>query len=237
LPPAALITGGAKRIGRAIALALAREGYDLAVHYNRSADAATELADEIARLGRRCELFQRDLADAEQVAALVPDVVAALPDCNVLVNNASIFQRAGLMDTDADLFDRHFAVNFRAPFFLSQAFARHCRSGQIVNLLDTTIARTFTPYFAYALTKKALADFTKAAAKALGPHIRVNGVCPGLILPPSGAGPDALEEMAPRVPLRRVGDPEAVAAAVVFLVRNDYITGQSIFVDGGEHLT
>jgi len=234
---AALITGSAKRIGRAIAEALARDGFDIAVHYHRSADAAEQLAADLRALGRNARTYRADLADASQLAPLVAKAFGDLPHLNLLVNNASIFERASLKETDEDLFNRHFAINLKAPFFLARAFAARCRSGHVVNLLDTRIAQVFTPYFAYALTKKALADFTRMAARALAPGIRVNGVCPGLILPAAGEADDALEKLAPRVPLQRTGSCEDVAEAVLFLVRNDYLTGQLIYVDGGEHLT
>jgi len=235
--PAAFITGGARRIGRAIALALAGRGYDVALHYHRSRDEAQRTAEDLAAAGARCELFRCDLSDTPALDGLIGGVFEALPRCRVLVNNASIFQRGDFLDTDDDLLERHWRVNFKAPFALSQAFARRCESGQIVNLLDAKIARAHTPYFAYQITKKALEAFTDLAAKALAPRIRVNAVCPGLILAPPGAPADALEKIAARVPLKRTGSPEAVARAVLFLVENDYVTGQSVFVDGGEHLT
>jgi len=236
LAGAALITGGAKRIGRAIAHALARKGYDIALAYHSSAADAQQVAGEIRSTGRRCELFQCDLADTKALPAMVRSVFKALPGCNVLVNNASIFERGEFLATDEALFDRHFDTNFKAPFFLSQEFARSCKAGQIVNVLDANIVASTTSYFAYLLTKKALYDFTLLAAKALAPDIRVNGVCPGLILPPPGQDRAYLDRLALKVPLRRKGSPEAVAAAVVCLLESDYVTGQCIFVDGGQHL-
>lgn len=232
----ALITGGAKRIGRAIALTLADAGYDVAIHYGASKDAARELADEIAGRGRTGAVFEADLGDRQDVDGLVPRVFERFPDCSLLVNNASIFEPGTLLETDDDLFERHFAVNFRAPFFLSRDFARRCRRGQIVNLLDTKIARTVVNHFAYTLTKKALHEFTRMAAKELAPRIRVNGVCPGLILPPPGEDASYLDSMSKGIPLQAYGDPDAVAKAVLFLVTTPFVTGEVIFVDGGEHL-
>ena len=233
---AALVTGGAKRIGRAISLALARKGYDLAVHYHTSAAEAEELATEIRALGRQCELLECDLADREAVAGLMERVLAALPHCDVLVNNASIFPAGDFLGSDDALLDRVFEVNFRAPLSLCRQFAAGRQRGQIINLLDTQITRPFTSHFAYSLSKKALASLTRMAARALAPDIRVNGVCPGLIVPPAGADAAEMDSLAARVPMKRTGSPEAVAAAVISLLEADYVTGQVLFVDGGQHL-
>ncbi|MFQ5795095.1 MAG: SDR family oxidoreductase [Candidatus Bipolaricaulia bacterium] len=234
----ALVTGAAKRVGRAIALTLAENGYNIALHYRGSSDDAQALARKIEEVGREYHLFRSDFNDMKDVAALIPAVFDVFPDCNLLVNNASIFQRAPLVETDEQLFDRHFNINLKTPFFLSRDFARHLQGqeGQIVNILDTKITKNFTEYFVYTLTKKALFEFTKMAAKELGPHIRVNGVCPGLILPPPGKDKAYLDQMSQRIPLQRKGDPESVASAVSFLVGHRFITGEWIFVDGGEHL-
>jgi NAD(P)-dependent dehydrogenase (short-subunit alcohol dehydrogenase family) len=233
---AALVTGAAKRIGRQIALALAGEGFDIALHYNTSPRDAETTAQEIRALGRRCELFAADLGDSAQVQKLVPAVFDKLPGCNLLVNSASIFQGGKITGTEEPLYDRLFDINLKAPFLLSRDFARRCSSGHIVNLLDTKVAKSSSLYFAYTLTKKALAEFTTMAARELAPAIRVNGVCPGLILPPPGQTQEYLRKLAPSVPLQRVGNPEMIASAVLFLVKNDYITGQFIYVDGGWHL-
>jgi NAD(P)-dependent dehydrogenase (short-subunit alcohol dehydrogenase family) len=235
--PAALVTGGAKRIGRSIALALAREGLDIALHYNASAADAQKLAGEIRALGRECHLFRCDLSDMDQVFSLPQRVFEVLPGWNVLINSASVFERASLAETTEVHFDRTFDINFKTPFFLARDFAARCENGLVVNLLDTKISQNFTEYFVYSLTKKTLANFTEMAAKALAPRVRVNGVCPGLILPPPGQGPEYLEKLSSRVPMRRPGTPEAVADAVVYFLRNDYVTGQILYVDGGEHLT
>lgn len=234
---AALITGGAKRIGREIAISLAHKGYDIALHYHTSAQDAHRTADDIRRLGRTCVLLEADLADIEQVLALMPATLQALPHCGLLINNASVFDRCEFLETTGDLFNRQMDVNFRAPFFLAHDFAKRVGKGHIINLLDTKIAKTSLPYFAYSLSKKALAEFTKMAAKALAPNIRVNGICPGPMLPPEGQDMDYLLKLAPTVPLGHVGDPQIVASAVQYLVENEYVTGQWLFVDGGQHLT
>lgn len=232
----ALITGAAARIGREITLSLARAGFDIALHFNRSTEPAEALAVEINNMGRVCQLFQADLADRQAVSGLMPRVFAKMPLCNTLINNASIFERNSLLDTEEDFFDHHFDINFRAPFFLTRDFARRCRQGHVINLLDTKITQKHSNYFAYTLTKKALFEFTRMAAHELAPGVRVNGVCPGLILPPPGEGEDYMNRMQTRIPMKTQGDPAAIARAVLFLLDNDFITGESLFIDGGEHL-
>jgi NAD(P)-dependent dehydrogenase (short-subunit alcohol dehydrogenase family) len=137
---AALVTGAAKRIGREIALTLARKGYDIALHHRASRDEAQATAEDIRRLGRQCVLLEADLADRKQVLALVPAAIQAMPHCDLLVNNASIFERGEFLETSEDLFERQMNVNFRAPFFLAREFARLRGKGHIINMLDTKIA-------------------------------------------------------------------------------------------------
>lgn len=233
---AALVTGGAVRIGRAIALALARAGYDIALHYHTSGSEAAEVGRQIEALGRRQRLFPCDLSDTRGARSLIAQVFEGLPRCNVLINNASIFQPVRLMETDERLFERHMNVNFKAPFFLTQEFARHCRSGQVINILDTRVAASDSSHFIYTLSKKALFEFTRMAARELAPGIRVNGVSPGLILPPAGKEAADLDHRAAAIPLQRKGALEDLVAAVLFLLENPFITGDCIFVDGGEHL-
>ncbi len=233
---AVLVTGGAKRIGREIALFLAEKGYDIALHFGSSEKEAKEVSGLVAEKGRRCRLFQCDLGDMKAVSSLIPDVRRSFPDLSLLVNNASIFKRARFMETDFDLFDRHFNINFKTPFFLSRDFARLCKTGQIINILDTKISKTLIEYFVYTLSKKALFEFTKMAAKELGPHIRVNGIAPGLILPASDMREKDFEKMGDHIPLQKTGNPQAIIQAVDFLIGNDFVTGETIFVDGGEHL-
>ena len=232
----ALVTGGARRIGRSIALSLAEKGFRIALHYRSSLKEAKEVARNIEQKGMECHLFSCDFNDMVDVQTFIPKVFERFPDCNLLINNASQFERAHLMDTDVDLFDRHFNVNFKTPFLLSRDFARHCRKGQIINILDTKISSTLIEYFVYTLTKKSLFEFTKLAAKELGPRIRVNAVSPGLILPSALQSKEDFEKMGARIPLGRKGDTENVVATIHFFIENSFITGECIFVDGGEHL-
>jgi len=232
----AIITGAAKRIGRAIAMELARAGHDIALHYNTSQEEALKLQEDVLTLGVRCELFQLNLSNAGEISLFIEKIKAFNENCTVLVNNASIFNRGRFMATDIESFDRHFDINFKAPFFLTQQFARNFSTGTIINILDTRIARTVVEYFAYTLTKKALWEFTKMAAKELAPAFRVNGIGPGLILPPDGESDDYLDKLSVNVPMQSRGHPEDVVTALKFLIEHTFITGECIFIDGGEHL-
>jgi NAD(P)-dependent dehydrogenase (short-subunit alcohol dehydrogenase family) len=232
----ALITGGAKRIGRSIALLLAEKGYDIALQYNTSRQEADEVAKEIQQMGRNCELFACDFSSMEEVRKLIPAVFSKCPNCNVLINNASIFEESSFLETEEGFYDRHFQINFKTPFFLTQAFAKRCYEGHVINLIDTKAVRTVTKFFAYTLTKKALYEFTKMAAKELAPNIRVNGVGPGVILPPPGGDESYLLTRKKDLPLQRHGDTDCIANTVAFLLENHFITGHCVLVDGGEHL-
>jgi len=231
-----LITGAARRIGRAIALHLAERGYDIALHYHHSKVEAEATAAAIRQAGVQCSLFQCDLGDPGAVGRFIADVVKQCPGLDVLINNASIFERAHLTETDDALLDRHWAVNFRTPFILIRDFARIVGRGNIINLLDTKITQNHTPYCAYSITKKALFDLTKLAAAELGPEIRVNGVGPGLILPSADLTDADFKRMAEKLPLKRTGHPDKIVQAVSFFLDHNYITGESLMVDGGEHL-
>jgi NAD(P)-dependent dehydrogenase (short-subunit alcohol dehydrogenase family) len=234
--PAILITGGAKRVGAALARFFSTNGYDIALHYHHSETEAKQLQQEIAANGSKCMLFRHDLADAAGLENLVGKVGASFPACSALINNASVFERGELMQTSEELFDRQFAINLKAPFFLTQAFAKQFKSGHIVNVLDTDIVHNQVSHFAYLMSKKSLADFTKMAARALGPDISVNAVCPGCILP-SDQNEEAYEQkMQSVVPLKSHPDTDDVAQSVYWLLQQKHITGQLIFVDGGKHV-
>ena len=233
---AALVTGGAKRIGRSIALALAGESYDIALHYSTSAEEAEETAGQIRQLGVECFTFRCDLADKQELLSLLPRVVEKMPGLEVLVNNASIFQKGKIADTEPDFYARHVAINFTAPFFLSRDFARLCKKGQIINLLDTRVASNDFSYAIYTVTKKALAELTRISAREFAPDIRVNAIAPGIILPPPGGDRKSFDKMALRIPLKKTGGVDYVVQALRFILKNDFLTGQLIYLDGGENL-
>jgi pteridine reductase len=234
----ALVTGGGIRVGRAIVQGLAAEGATLAVHHHGSGEAARALVAELRKDGHRADAFGADLTDDAQLEALVPEVERALGPVSVLVNSAAQFTRAPFLDTDAAMLDAEWRLNARAPFLLTRAVARGMlqrREGVVVNVLD--IGGAFVPwrsYSAYCMTKSALHMLTQVLALELAPHVRVNGVAPGTIIPPESLGPEERERIRVRIPLGRFGTPEDVARTVRFLVTgSDFVTGQVIAVDGG----
>ena len=232
-----LITGSSKRIGQAIALSLAEWGYNIALHFNESLDAAEDLAAIIRKKKGICETFAADLSDRDDALSLIETVQKRFPDLNVLINNASIFKPSKLTTADLSRLDEHWAVNFKAPYILICEFARVCQKGKIINILDTHIVQNKTAHMAYLLSKKSLADLTKLAAVSLAPHIRVNGIAPGIILPPNQQSYNYLLQLANKIPLQKRGDVAHITRSVRFLLENDYLTGQILFNDGGEHLT
>ncbi|MFO7889849.1 MAG: SDR family oxidoreductase [bacterium] len=232
----ALVTGGAKRIGRHISLALADKGYNIALHYNTSKAESKAVQDEIKAKNVDCILLQADLGDDQQVEQIIPKVLKNFEGLDLLVNNASVFERKTFLNTSRNTFDLHFNVNCKAPFFISQAFAQQVSEGHIINILDTKITKMSKYYFSYTLTKKLLYEFTGMAAKALAPCIRVNGICPGLIMPAEKMTDSMIASMIKKTPLKKKGDVEQVISALSFFLENDFITGEVIYVDGGRHL-
>lgn len=232
---AALVTGGAKRLGREIALRLAQQGYDIALHYNHSKQAAQQTAADIEALGTQCSIFQADLADTDQCGALIEQAKQAYPDLRVLINNASVFDRGPFMNSDKALYDAQHNINVIAPIFLTQAFARGGQQGYVVNMIDASVAKNSHSYFFYLLSKKSLLEFTKMAAAELAPHIRVNGVCPGYVLPAPEFGDEYKVKLEAQLPMQKVATPDEVARAVAALIEMN-VTGQIIYVDGGESL-
>ncbi|HEV2334307.1 MAG TPA: SDR family oxidoreductase [Stellaceae bacterium] len=239
VPRAALVTGAARRIGRALVLALADEGFAVAVHHHRSRDAAESLVAEIAGAGGKAIALGADLADEAAVKTLLPRAAAVLGPVGVLVNNASLFENDTLASVSREGWEAHFAVNLRAPFVLSQEFAALLppdAGGAIVNLLDERVWN-LTPYFvSYTLTKAALWTLTRTMALALAPRIRVNGIGPGPTLPSPRQSPEQFREQCRRLPLRRGTSPGEIAAALRFILGAPAMTGQMIALDGGQHL-
>jgi len=235
----AIVTGGAVRLGKALALALAEHGARLAIHYGSSAGPAQETVMEIKAMGSDALAIQADLSQPSQAPSIVERAVAHLGQVDILVNSAAIFEPGNWDDTTEANWDRHFAINLKAPFFLSQAFAAHVgpeRAGHIVNIADWRGVRPGTGHVAYTLTKAALIAMTKSLALALAPNIQVNAIAPGMILPPPGEDQSYLERKAGKIPAQRVGSPEEIAKALIFLLRSDFVTGDLVFVTGGEHL-
>lgn len=236
----ALVTGASRRIGRAIALRLAAEGYCLALHASRrSQDDAQRVGEEIAGAGGRAQVFCADLADAAEVERIVPDVVAALGEIAVLVNNASLFEPDAAAPFDLDRFERHMSTNLRAPLQLTAAVAARVperAEAAVVNIIDQRVLRPNPQFFSYTLSKSALWTATRTMAQAFAPRLRVNGVGPGPTLANHMQRPEDFAHEAQNVLLRRPIDPAEIAEAVVYLVGARGVTGQMIAVDGGQHL-
>ena len=238
-PRAVLVTGAGRRIGRAIALDLARAGWAVAVHYNTSAEAAGQVVAEIEAGGGRAVALQAELSDEAQVENLVPDAVAALGPLGCLINNASTFENDTIETADRASWDRHIEANLRAPFVLTQAFARalpEAAGGAAINLLDQRVWN-LTPYFlGYTLSKAGLWTLTQTLAMALAPRVRVNGIGPGPALPSARQTPEQFERQCAMMPLGRGTSPEEICAAVRFILAAKAMTGQMIALDGGQHL-
>lgn len=232
----ALVTGAARRLGRAMALALAQQGVDVVVHYNRSADEAASLCDEIRRLGVSAWHVQCDLSDAGQTEALFDRVVAQAGPIDILINSASTFNKETLWETSAQSLEANLRLHATAPLILARALAGQKRGGSIVNMLDTRVTVYDREHAAYHISKRVLLTLTRMLALELAPAVTVNAVAPGLILPPAGQDESYLKKLAHCNPLNRHGDPGQVADAVLFLLRSRFITGQVIYVDGGYHM-
>lgn len=239
VPQAALVTGGARRIGRALVLALAEAGFAVVIHHHQSGAEARALAAEIGRAGGKAVALAADLADERAVERLLPAAETALGPIGVLVNNASIFGNDTVSTATRDSWEAHFAVNLRAPFVLIQQFAARLppdAGGVIVNLLDERVWN-LTPYFlSYTVTKSALWTLTRTMALALAPRIRVNGIGPGPTLPSPRQSDEQFLARVRAMPLKRGTAPEEIGAALRFILAAPAMTGQMIALDGGEHL-
>ncbi len=240
-PRAALVTGGARRIGRAIVLALAQSGYAVAIHARRSRAEADALCAEIAAAGGQAACVQADLADHAAVEGLVAAAKTAIGPLTLLVNNAAEFEPDEIGRLDRARFDRHFAVNLRAPLFLAQAFAAQVlppgADPSIVNLLDQRVYKPTPQFLSYGLTKCALLAATTTLAQALAPRVRVNAVAPGPTLPSPRQNADTFARQSNAVPLGRGPTPAEIADAVLYLAGARSVTGETIAVDGGQRLS
>lgn len=239
LPRAALVTGAAKRIGRAIAEDLASLGFAVAVHYHRSQDEAGAVVRAIRAKGGRAEAIGADLAREDETATLIARAEAAVGAIGLLVNNASTFERDDALTVTRASWDHHIEPNLRAPFVLAQDFARRLPAGAeglVVNLLDQRVWN-LTPYFtSYTVSKMGLWTLTRTMALALAPRIRVNAIGPGPTLPSPRQDPEQFRVQAERTPLRRGTTPDEICGAVRFLLVSPSMTGQMIALDGGQHL-
>lgn len=237
---AALVTGGARRIGRVLAATAAQAGYDVAIHVRQVDDEAEAAAGEVRSHGRKATLLACDLRKESATVALVGEVEAELGPVTLLVNSASVFEEDAFADMNRASWDLHLETNLRAPLVLSQAFARRLpedREGLIVNILDQRVLRPGADFFSYTLSKAALWDATRMLAQALAPRIRVNGVGPGPTLQSIHQDPAAFAAEAQSTLLARPVDPQQVGAALRYLIDAEAVTGQMIAVDSGQHLS
>lgn len=232
-----LVTGGARRVGKTLALAAAKAGADVVIHYHSSQQAAEETRAQVQALGRRAHLVRADLNDPQEVATVVP-AAASWGQLYALINSAAIFGSGGLKETDLSSWNRYLAINLTAPFLLSQAFAvAHPPStrGRIINILDWRALRPGKDHLAYTISKAGLAALTRSLAQSLAPHISVNGLALGAILPPSDGAADT--DILKNVPASRWARLEEVEEAIQFLLLGpDYITGEILHLDGGRHV-
>lgn len=234
----ALVTGGAVRVGRAIALALGRAGYSVAIHYHASAGAAESAAAALRNDAAKALPLQADLSKPEEVRRLFQRIADAWGRLDLLVNNAAVFPRARPGEVRVADWDHVFAVNLRAPFLCAREAARLMgeAGGAIVNIADVAAFEAWPAYAPYAASKAGLVSLTRSLARAWAPRVRVNAVAPGAVLLPEGTDEEARRAAAGRAALGRVGQPEDVARAVLYLAEAEYVTGDVLRVDGGAHL-
>ena len=243
----ALVTGAARRLGRAMALALAKDGLAVAIHCHGSDAEAGALAEEIRAKGGRAEVFAADLLDLDQAEALVPEVARRMGRLSVLVNNASIFEYDDILSASRDSWDRHLGSNLRAPFILSQAFAAQAApadlsgtearaTGLIVNMVDQRVLKPTPEFITYSIAKAGLWEMTRMLAQALAPAIRVNAIGPGPTLQGARQTVEDFARQRRATILERGADPGDVVAALRYLLAARAVTGQLICVDGGQHL-
>jgi NAD(P)-dependent dehydrogenase (short-subunit alcohol dehydrogenase family) len=236
----ALITGAARRIGRAVALDLAETGWAVAIHYRRSSAEAEALADEIEARGGRARTFQADLASRDALEELVVNVGRELGPLTTLINNASEFLPDSIGNLDETTWDLHLCVNLKAPVFLSEAMAKQLPAdaeGNIINIIDQRVWNLTPEFFSYTISKAGLWTATRTLAQALAPRIRVNAIGPGPVLRSVHQTDDDFEREKQSTLLKRGPSAKEIAAAVRFILATPSLTGQMIALDGGQHLT
>lgn len=234
----ALVTGAGHRVGRALALALGGRGMRVVVHFNRSAAGAEETARLIRAAGGEASLLQADLADLPAAERLIDDTVALHGALDLLVNSAAMMVRTPVGETTMQQWDAMFALNLRAPYFLSQRAAPALRAarGCIVNIADLAAFETWPAYVPHGITKAAVVQMTRGLAHVLAPDVRVNAIAPGVVLLPEGWTEADAERLRGTTPLARLGAPDDVAQAMLYLVDAEFVTGEVIVVDGGRHV-
>ncbi len=238
-PQTALVTGAARRIGRAIALDLAQQGYAVALHYRRSAKEAAALVEEIRGKGGRAVALGADLSREADAQSLLPRAERALGPVGLLVNNAAVFDYDDINSADRDSWDAHIEPNLRAPLVLVQSFVDALPpdlGGLVVNMIDSRVLNPTPRHLSYTISKTALWSLTQSLAQALAPRVRVNAIGPGPVLPPSGQTQAQFEARCQRLPLRRPASLQEICAALRFLIMAKSVTGQMLALDGGNHM-
>ena len=242
----ALVTGAAHRLGKAIAVALAERGCHLVVHYGRSAKQAAQTVDELSARGVEAVALSADLSQEEQIDRLFKDVDSRFGQLDILVNSAASFERQDFEAVRGSDWDRVMAINLRAPFLCTRRAAPLMRQSHgedeppavVINMVDLSAVWAWPGYVQHGVSKAGLLHLTRIGARELAPEVRVNAILPGAVLPPPGMDPESegWRRMGERLPVGRTGDPAQIGGTAVFLAENDFITGEAIFVDGGEHL-
>jgi NAD(P)-dependent dehydrogenase (short-subunit alcohol dehydrogenase family) len=235
----ALVTGAAKRVGRAIALALAERGAELVIHYLESEREAHEVLGLLKKAGGKPVAVRGDVSVSADVDRIVETAMRAFGRIEILVNNAAIFYRTPFDTLTAEDWDRFLGVNLKGPFLFCRtvgAIMLRQGKGKIINLADIAGGKVWADFIPYSVSKAGLMALTRGLAKALAPAVQVNAVAPGAVLLPEGTTPEERQRAIRRVPLARLGSPEDIAQAAVYLVENDFITGEVLTVDGGQHL-
>jgi pteridine reductase len=234
----ALVTGGAHRVGRALSTALADAGMRVAIHYNAAAAEADALVHELTARGHECGAYGADLTHPDAPRSLIADVARDFGGLDVLVNSAAVMQRTPVDEVTPEQWDWMFALNLRAPFFLAQAARPWLRAagGAIVNLSDLAAFETWPEYIPHGISKAGIVQMTRALARVFAPEIRVNAIAPGAVLLPDNWTDAARTHFESTTPLRRLGSPADVVEAMMYLLRADYVTGDTLLVDGGRHV-
>ena len=233
----ALVTGAGRRVGRALAVALGAEGMSVAVHYHASDAGARETARMIERAGGKGSLVTADLT-GDTAAGLIDDVVRQLGGLDVLINSSAVMERTPLGEVTVKQWDAMMALNLRAPFLLAQAAAPHLARahGAIVNIADLAAFETWPAYIPHGISKAGIVYMTRALARTLAPDVRVNAIAPGAVLLPDQWTEEDAAKLRESTPLQRLGSPDDVVGAMLYLLRADYVTGETIIVDGGRHV-
>lgn len=232
----ALVTGSSDRIGKGVALELAKRGNNLLLHYNSSIGKAEKVRDEVETFGVKAEIVQIDFMQDNDFDQLFADFKSRGITIDILVNCTSDFRPSGLEDTGSELLNRALKINFENAYLLTKALARVYEKGDIINFLDTKVEKNYTKHLDYLLSKKLLKEFTKISAVQLAPRFRVNAIAPGLVLPPKGKDESYLLDLAKDIPLRTIGNLEEILKAFRFLLDSKFVTGQILYIDGGDHL-